>query len=76
MCGGKCEKYISTDVGCEVSSVHMVSVLLNSNSPLECCFDTFLVVSLVTVKRTAPYVHAVIIILTFWVIIAIQSLLF
>ena len=53
----------------------MVSVLLNSNSPLECCFDTFLVVSLVTVKRTAPYVHAVIIILTFWVIIAIQSLI-
>ena len=54
----------------------MVSVLLNCNSLLECCFDTFSVVSLVTVKRTAPYVHAVIISLAFWVTIAIQSLLF
>ena len=55
----------------------MVSVLLNYNSLLECCFDTlFSVVSLVTVKRTAPYVHAVIITLAFWVTIAIQSLLF
>ena len=52
----------------------MVSVLLNCNSLLECCFDTFFsVVSLVTVKRTAPYVHAVIITLAFWVTIAIVS---